>query len=62
LLTFALYYKITDRNMFGIEDPGIWLPYVLGVACLIFSAWWGISKWNKDDESDENETTDKRYK
>lgn len=48
--------------MFGIEDPGIWLPYVLGVACLIFSAWWGISKWNKDEESDENETTDKRYK
>ncbi|MDD4636712.1 MAG: hypothetical protein PHI48_00285 [Bacteroidales bacterium] len=48
--------------MFGIEDPGIWLPYVLAVACLAFSAWWGISKWNKDDESDENEKTDKRYK
>lgn len=48
--------------MFGIEDPGIWLPYVLAVACLIFSAWWGISRWNQDDESDKNEKTDKRYK
>ena len=28
--------------MFGIKDPLIWLPYVMGAACLIFSAWYGL--------------------
>ena len=38
--------------MFGIEDPGIWLPYLLALICLLFSAWWGLSRWSKDDKSD----------
>ncbi len=38
--------------MFGIKDPLIWLPYVMGAACLIFSAWYGLKYWNKDDHKD----------
>jgi len=36
--------------MFGIKDPGIWIAYVLAFACLFFSLWYGISRWNKDEE------------
>jgi hypothetical protein len=36
--------------MFGIEDPGIWLAYLLALLCLVFSLWYGISRWNKDEE------------
>ena len=25
--------------MFGINDPGIWLAYLLAFACLLFSIW-----------------------
>lgn len=35
--------------MFGIDDPGIIFPYLLAVCCLIFSAWFGITHWNKED-------------
>jgi hypothetical protein len=38
--------------MFGINDPLIWLPYVLGVACVVFSAWYGLRHWNRDDHHD----------
>ncbi|MCC8144822.1 MAG: hypothetical protein LUD02_10580 [Tannerellaceae bacterium] len=38
--------------MFGINDPGIWLAYVLALACLIFSVWYGITRWNEDDKED----------
>ncbi len=47
--------------MFGIEETGIWLPYLLAFICLIFSAWWGISRWNKDDESDAYIKTEKEF-
>lgn len=47
--------------MFGIDDPGIWIPYLLAVLCLFFSAWWGITKWNEDDESDEEAVTEKEF-
>lgn len=40
--------------MFGIDDPGIWLAYLLAVACLIFSIVFGITHWNKDDKDDSN--------
>ncbi len=36
--------------MFGISDPGIWLVYLLTVACVVFSIWFGIKYWNKEDE------------
>lgn len=38
--------------MFGIHDPGIWLPYALAVACLLFAVWFGITRWNKDSDED----------
>lgn len=43
--------------MFGINDPGIWLAYLLAFACLIFSVVYGIIYWNKDskNEKEENE-------
>jgi hypothetical protein len=39
--------------MFGIDDPAIFLAYILSFGCLIFSLWFGISKWNEKDD-DEN--------
>jgi hypothetical protein len=36
--------------MFGIDDPGIWSAYLLALLCLVFSLWYGISRWNKKDE------------
>ena len=36
--------------MFGISDPGIWLAYLLAFACLLFSIWFGITTWNKEDD------------
>ena len=48
--------------MFGIEYPGIWLPYLMGFVCLAFSAWWGISRWNKDDKSDADVKTEEEFK
>ncbi len=38
--------------MFGIDDPGIWMAYLLAVVCLVFSIYWGISRWNRDYDSD----------
>ena len=46
--------------MFGINDPGIWLAYLLAFVCLIFSLWFGIANWNKGDkESDNPKQSDK---
>ena len=36
--------------MFGISDPGIWLAYLLAFACFLFSIWFGITTWNKEDD------------
>lgn len=36
--------------MFGIEDPGIWIAYLAGFACLVFAICFGIANWNKGDE------------
>lgn len=38
--------------MFGIDDPLIYLPYVLSVACVIFSLFYGVKYWNKDNDKD----------
>lgn len=45
--------------MFGINDPGIWLAYLLAIACLLFSIWFGITTWNKDDEDTNSKKTGK---
>lgn len=40
--------------MFGIDDPGIYSAYLLGIGCLVFAIIFGITHWNKEeDESDE---------
>ena len=36
--------------MFGIDDPGIWIVYLLLASCLTFSIWYGISRWNNDEK------------
>lgn len=41
--------------MFGIKDPFILAPYLLMVACVAFSTWYGIKYWNKDDKKDESQ-------
>lgn len=38
--------------MFGIHDPLIIAPYLLMVGCVIFSAWYGLKYWNKNDKKD----------
>ncbi|MDH6534228.1 hypothetical protein M2101_000890 [Parabacteroides sp. PM5-20] len=40
--------------MLGIEDPGIYLAYLLAIACLLFSLWFGITHWNRDDKENTN--------
>ena len=40
--------------MFGINDPGIWLAYLLAFACLLYAIWFGITTWNKDDDDSTN--------
>ncbi|MEG1581297.1 MAG: hypothetical protein RR386_08560 [Bacteroidaceae bacterium] len=41
--------------MFGISDPLILLPYAMGVGCVVFSVWYGIKNWNKEDKEEEDE-------
>ncbi|HKL91689.1 MAG: hypothetical protein PHQ26_04010 [Bacteroidales bacterium] len=48
--------------MFGIPDPGVWLAYVLEIACLLFAAWYGIRYWNQDDTKNEHEVQHKNTK
>jgi len=38
--------------MLGIDDPGIWLAYLLIIGCVVFSIWYGIANWNKEDKED----------
>lgn len=42
--------------MFGINDPGIYLAYLLAIGCLIFSVWFGITHWNKEDKDNNPKT------
>ena len=36
--------------MFGIEDPGIWIAYLMSFLCIVFSVWYGVTNWNKEDK------------
>ncbi len=40
--------------MFGINDPGILLAYLLGIGCLVFSIWYGITRWDSEDKDSNN--------
>ncbi len=35
--------------MFGIDDSGIWLAYVLIAACVVFALVFSIKSWNQED-------------
>lgn len=46
--------------MFGINDPGIWLAYLLAFGCLAYSIVFGIVMWNRDDpDSTHSKTSDR---
>ena len=34
--------------MFGIEDPGIWLAYLLIIVSTLVCVVYGVVNWNKD--------------
>ena len=36
--------------MFGIDDPVIYIAYLMIAGCLIFSLVYGIIKWNEKEE------------
>ncbi len=40
--------------MFGIEDPGIYLAYLIAILCIVYSVWFGITRWNKEDNDSDN--------
>lgn len=40
--------------MFGIDDPGIWMAYLLSFCCVAFAIWFGITRWNKEDDDSTN--------
>jgi len=37
-------------TVLGLEDPGIWLAYVLCILSAIFCVIYGIANWDKGDE------------
>ena len=43
--------------MFGIEDPGIWIAYLMSAGCVIFAAWYGFAHWNEEDEASKKPKT-----
>jgi hypothetical protein len=38
--------------MFGIDDPGIYIAYLMALGCLVFALWYGITRWNEKDEDE----------
>jgi len=38
--------------MFGINDPGIYIAYLLMAGCVVFAVWYGVSRWNEKDRED----------
>ncbi|WP_394335440.1 symporter small accessory protein [Massilibacteroides vaginae] len=45
--------------MFGINDPGIWMAYLLTFACFVFSIGYGIVFWNKDKSKNDQKHQEK---
>ena len=42
----------------GIEDPGVWLAYVLSLVSAVACVVYGIVNWNKGDEPVKKEDMD----
>ncbi len=36
--------------MFGIDDPQVWLAYLLCIASAVFAVVYGVINWNRGDE------------
>lgn len=41
--------------MLGIQDPAVWLAYVLSMASSLLCIAWGIVKWNAEEKTTEPE-------
>lgn len=37
-------------SVLGIQDPGIWIVYLLCIFCAVFCVYYGLRNWNKGDE------------
>ena len=45
-------------TVLGIEDPGVWLAYVLSIAGAALCVGCGLVNWNKGEEPVRKEDTD----
>jgi hypothetical protein len=45
--------------MFGIDDPSIYITYIVALGCVVFALCYGIARWNEKDEDEENSTNTK---
>jgi hypothetical protein len=41
--------------MLGIDDPGIYIVYLLTIASTVLCVWYGITNWNKGGDNEEDE-------
>ncbi len=47
-------YKETKRQMFGIDDPQIWMAYLLCIGGALGCIIYGLIHWNEKDPEEEN--------
>jgi uncharacterized Tic20 family protein len=40
----------TEVNMLGIQDPGVWLAYLLCILSMLLCVVYGAMNWDKGDE------------
>lgn len=45
-------------TVLGIENPGVWMAYVLTLASAALCVGYGIANWNKGEEPVKKEDTD----
>jgi len=47
-------YKEIKRQMFGIDDPQIWMAYLLCIGGALGCIIYGLRHWNEKDPEEEN--------
>jgi len=47
-------YKEIKRQMFGIDDPQIWMAYLLCIGGALGCIIYGLRRWNEKDPEEEN--------
>ncbi|MFH0879042.1 MAG: symporter small accessory protein [Lentisphaerota bacterium] len=56
LWPFRIRGKQEGHIMFlGIQDPWVWLAYILSILSTVLCIGWGIVKWNKGEKKEEPE-------